>query len=72
MSTRTVDVALGTSGLDARGRPITVPLGVQLQDTGEFEVPGHFDEAFGADVGEWAEAGPSHRGLQARKAAGRT
>ena len=49
MSTRTVDVALGTSGLDARGRPITVPLGVQLQDTGEFEVPGHFDEAFGAE-----------------------
>jgi len=49
MSTRTVDVALGTSGLDARGRPITVPLGVALQDTGEFEVPGHFDEAFGAE-----------------------
>jgi len=49
MTTRTVDVALGTSGLDARGRPITVPLGVQLQDTGEFEVPGHFDEAFGAE-----------------------
>jgi NADH-quinone oxidoreductase subunit D len=44
-----VDVALGTSGLDARGRPITVPLGVGLQDTGEFEVPGHFDEAFGAE-----------------------
>ena len=38
MSTRTVDVSLGTSGLDARGRPITVPLGVELQDTGEFEV----------------------------------
>ena len=26
-----------------------MPLGVQLQDTGEFEVPGHFDEAFGAE-----------------------
>jgi len=26
---RTVDVALGTSGVDERGRPVTVPLGVQ-------------------------------------------
>ncbi len=49
MSTRTLDVALGTSGLDAQGRPITVPLRMPLADTGEFEVPGHFDEAFGAE-----------------------
>ena len=52
MSTRTVDVALGTSGLDARGRPITVPLGVQLQDTGEFEVPTVWDLWRGAN---WLE-----------------
>jgi NADH-quinone oxidoreductase subunit D len=49
MSTRTLDVALGTSGLDAQGRPMTVPLAVPLRDTGEFELPGHFDEAFGAE-----------------------
>ncbi len=49
MSTRTIDVALGTSGLDARGRPITVPIGVGFKDTGEFELPGHFDEGFGAE-----------------------
>ena len=47
--TRQVEVALGTSGLDAQGRPIRVPLGVRLTDTGEFEAPGHFDETFGAE-----------------------
>jgi NADH-quinone oxidoreductase subunit D len=48
-ATRTVEMALGTTGLDARGEPVRVPLGVKLTDTGEFEVPGHFDEMFGAE-----------------------
>ena len=47
--TRTVELAVGTPGLDAQGRPMVNPLGVELRDTGEFEAPGHFDEMFGAE-----------------------
>ncbi len=49
MSLRTVEVALGTTGVDAEGRPVRLPLGMPLRDTGEFEVPGTYDEAFGAE-----------------------
>ncbi len=49
MSTRIVEMALGTSGLDAEGNPVTLPLGVGLKDTGEFQVPGQYDETFGAE-----------------------
>jgi len=36
---RTVEVALGTSGMDERGRPVTVPLGVQTTELAVDEAP---------------------------------
>jgi NADH-quinone oxidoreductase subunit D len=57
--TRQVEFTVGTPGLDAQGRPMVSPLGVTLTDTGEFEVPGHFDEKFGAEP-MMVNIGPQH------------
>lgn len=49
MNTRVVEMSLGTPSVDAQGNPVTVPLGVGLKDTAEFQLPGQYDETFGAE-----------------------
>jgi hypothetical protein len=38
--TRQVEFTVGTPALDERGQPFVAPLGVELRDTGEFEMTG--------------------------------
>ncbi len=59
MSPRTLEYTLGTSGVDAHGRPRRIPLGVGMKDTHEYRTPGHFDENFGAEH-MLVNIGPQH------------
>ena len=57
--TRQVEFTVGTPALDERGQPFVAPLGVELRDTGEFEMTGHFDEMFGGEP-MLINIGPQH------------
>ena len=49
MSRRTVEYTLTTPGLNDQAEVTQIPLGINLRDTGEYKVPGEFDEGFGAE-----------------------
>ena len=53
MSTRTLEMALSTPGVDAQGRPVRTPLGVGAAGSG------HYDEDFGAEH-MLVNIGPQH------------
>jgi NADH-quinone oxidoreductase subunit D len=56
---RTVELALSTPGLRADGRVAEVPLGIGGRNTEEFQVPGSYDEDFGAEH-MLVNIGPQH------------
>ena len=59
MSTRTIDMALATPGMNADGQLTRVPLGVGGTNTEEYGVPGQYDEDFGAEH-MLVNIGPQH------------